>query len=371
MPAAEAEPMNGSETIEASAPGKLIVIGEYAVLEGAPALVLALDRRVRVRVGPGNGLLSAPQMGVQLDCRNLGNQAAMVDQASRRQLGLTGRFIPGLLRAHGIDMTELGSVNIEIDSSELYFDHGDGWPVKLGLGSSAAVSVALARGLSALLGIGPDWRDLRAWIDHLLPIYRRALGSRASGADLAASLHGGAIVYRDHSPGAEIASAAWPKGLQWSVIWTGQSAQTVDFVERFAEWRASDQDSGKWIGQLGFIARSASAVGINAGELLAAMELYAAALTGMAEAAGLEIMTPMHRAFRELAARREVIYKSCGAGGGDLGIAVAESAGQLQSFLGEVREMGGFPIESKISGGVRLDPPVSSTLQSAACRPAH
>ncbi len=29
----------------ATAPGKLIVTGEYAVLDGAPALVLAMDRR--------------------------------------------------------------------------------------------------------------------------------------------------------------------------------------------------------------------------------------------------------------------------------------------------------------------------------------
>ncbi len=29
--------------LEARAPGKLVALGEYAVLEGAPALVLAID----------------------------------------------------------------------------------------------------------------------------------------------------------------------------------------------------------------------------------------------------------------------------------------------------------------------------------------
>lgn len=33
-----------------SAPGKLVVLGEYAVLHGAPALVMAINRRAEVKV---------------------------------------------------------------------------------------------------------------------------------------------------------------------------------------------------------------------------------------------------------------------------------------------------------------------------------
>ena len=36
----------------ATAPAKLVFLGEYAVLEGAPALVAAVDRSVRVTVAP-------------------------------------------------------------------------------------------------------------------------------------------------------------------------------------------------------------------------------------------------------------------------------------------------------------------------------
>ena len=38
--------------VEASAPGKLVVSGEYAVLAGAPALVAAVDRRVTCNLVP-------------------------------------------------------------------------------------------------------------------------------------------------------------------------------------------------------------------------------------------------------------------------------------------------------------------------------
>ena len=36
--------------IVARAPGKLVALGEYAVLDGAPAVVLALDRYAEIEV---------------------------------------------------------------------------------------------------------------------------------------------------------------------------------------------------------------------------------------------------------------------------------------------------------------------------------
>src|SRR5690606_42155959 len=50
--AAPGEPVRASG---ASAPGKAVLIGEYAVLEGAPAVAMALDRRARVGLASGNG----------------------------------------------------------------------------------------------------------------------------------------------------------------------------------------------------------------------------------------------------------------------------------------------------------------------------
>ena len=51
--------------ITAQAPGKLLLLGEYAVLEGAPALVVAVDRLARVRVASAERFeISAPQVGI-------------------------------------------------------------------------------------------------------------------------------------------------------------------------------------------------------------------------------------------------------------------------------------------------------------------
>jgi phosphomevalonate kinase len=37
--------------VRASAPGKLLLAGEYSVLEGGVAVVMAVDRRARARIG--------------------------------------------------------------------------------------------------------------------------------------------------------------------------------------------------------------------------------------------------------------------------------------------------------------------------------
>ena len=39
-------------SIRARAPGKVVALGEYAVLEGAPALVLAVDRYAAATIAP-------------------------------------------------------------------------------------------------------------------------------------------------------------------------------------------------------------------------------------------------------------------------------------------------------------------------------
>ena len=51
--------------IEVSAPGKLVLIGEYGVLFGAPAVVMAVDRRALVELRSADGtrwILTAPEV---------------------------------------------------------------------------------------------------------------------------------------------------------------------------------------------------------------------------------------------------------------------------------------------------------------------
>lgn len=108
--------------IRASAPGKLVLIGEYGVLRGGPALVAAVDRRAEVSLEPGAA-------GIRVTAPQLGLEGTPVEADPR--LRLAAACLDGF------------SGEVCIDTGAL---HQDGH--KLGLGSSAAVCVALcaARG---------------------------------------------------------------------------------------------------------------------------------------------------------------------------------------------------------------------------------
>src|SRR5687767_8580508 len=112
-------------TLIATAPGKLILTGEYAVLAGAPAIVVAVDRRaVARRNATPRG--SSPFL-----------LAVAVEIAERRGAA---------------DPAARAALEISVDSTAFYDRM-----TKLGLGSSAAVTVAAtALAMAAERAAEPD-----------------------------------------------------------------------------------------------------------------------------------------------------------------------------------------------------------------------
>lgn len=334
----------------ASAPGKLLLTGEYAVLDGAPALVAAVDRRVSVRVattddGQGRltarplGLVDAPTalVGDRLECPGRGD----VD------LGVTGRFLPRALAALGRRPGEAASLTVAIDSREL-FDRAGARSVKLGLGSSAAVCAALAAALQAVFpppGAAPGRDRLARW----LPAYRDALGGHASGADLAAALQGGLIAYADDGGAPAAQALAWPAGLFWQPVWVGRPARTTDFVARFRRWQREEPgDAAARLAELDLLARRAAEAVGSARELAAAAADYGAGVRALGEAMDCPVETPMHRRLADAAARLMTNYKTCGAGGGDFGVALDTDRDRLAAFAAEAAGLGAVPVNLKL-----------------------
>jgi phosphomevalonate kinase len=309
-------------TVAARAPGKLVVLGEYAVLAGGPALVMAVDRHCTVTVGPAAGPLCT-----------LETYAPERVKRSPKPGAATGvGIVDAVLRAFphaGADSPWSARLD-----SRAFFANG----VKLGLGSSAAALVAFAAAWT-LHGDGSE-----PPIDALIECHRAHQGGTGSGLDVAAAVTGGVIQYRIAPTGrAEIGSVRLPNSVGFAGVFTGVSAKTPDFVEQFERWRSARSAESELLVTALKEASEAGCAAAREGDaqqFLAAVERYRDLLDGLGRRIGREIVTAHHHEVGALARRYGVVYKTSGAGGGDLGIAFCEDRDALGAFGKAVKKSG-------------------------------
>jgi phosphomevalonate kinase len=345
--------------IVASAPGKAVLLGEYAVLDGAPALALALDRRAWVEIAPavdGRGRIEVPQLGVEpvgFAMSGSGELSWDCPPESWTRFQRTGRIIEQLLARARREHGPIQAFHARIDSGEL-FSAG----VKLGLGSSAAVAVAVDAAITALARGRDEPESPGDVLERLLPLYRASQGGHGSGIDLACSLHGGLIGYRLAGDRPAVERLAWPAGLDLMFLWTGEAASTPDMVAAWRRWQHDDPArAGVILGEMYEMCdRALAAARDRDGAALARLiGAYGRILGTMGGHAGIEVVTGAHRLAMELAERFDAHCKPCGAGGGDLGVAAATDPRALAQMAEAVTGIGLEVLPLSVDAdGVRL-----------------
>lgn len=323
--------------VSASAPAKLVLLGDYAVLEGARALVQAVDRRAHVRIATREDRVCdvhAPDLGIPVARALIGRHGEwqwQCDEVSRAKLSLVEHVWHGLLREELAPVSGHG-FDLHLDTSGFF--HADGVS-KLGLGSSAALTVALASALASYAGRGEALADRTQWMRRLLHMHGGWQGGRGSGVDVAASVAGGLIAYQLAGPAREPTyTTVTPDRLHCLFVWSGQSVSTSDSLQRLAQWRQSHAvDYAAHMRELGEI--SAAAIdALQQARLQSFIGLtkdYALALQRFGAACGLEIYSPAQKQLADMASGTDVGYKPCGAGG-DFGVVFAEDAERLATF---------------------------------------
>ena len=315
---------------EASAPGKLVIVGEYAVLHGAPAIAVALASRARARI---TRLESAPSQFLGEDGADCWpftwaeTQVPVWEAPPPEGRGRILEFVIAVLRERGALPPELPALAITLDSSDFYRDSNNARR-KLGLGSSAAVTVALAGAL--LQEFSPQQLHPPLLVEVCLDAHRRLQGGTGSGVDVAAAVAGGVISLACDAQGAICwQPERFPAGLHWLALWTGYSASTTDMLATFDRFRVAQPPL--FIAHLDDLrAISQAALGAwdraDIANLLSALAEYDAALRRLDRDAAIGIYSPAHHRLAELVRRNGAIYKTSGAGGGDFGLAFSNSA---------------------------------------------
>lgn len=280
----------------ARAPGKVVLSGAYAVLDGAPACVAAVDRYV-----VADASRPAPLITDEVRAARGSAPAPWFDAGALREAGK-----------------------------------------KLGLGSSAAILVA-SLGALELARRGPlsDQELARAVFEPALDAHRRAQGG-GSGIDVAASAHGGTLLAR--RSGAELAlePCALPEGTEVEVFACAEPASTPELVRRVRALRETDPAAYARLMGAQASAAEAAAEAIRAGArraLIAALDAQRRALAELGAAAGAPIVTIEVAELAERALLENAAFLPAGAGGGDLAVFVGSgpSSEAFRARAGELR----------------------------------
>ena len=196
--------------IIASAPGSLMLSGEHAVLHGRHALAGAVDRRIIVTITPrkDDSVVLSSALGERHMSRSLIDSSAPFS------------FAGAVLDAHAADMPAGCDIDIKADV-----------PHDVGLGSSAAVTVALLAGLRTwIAGAQPQGEDL---MHEAIGIIRGVQGL-GSGADVAACVSGGIVLYSAVHPQVLERFVSLP---EIALVYAGYKTPTPEVVRRVEDAR--------------------------------------------------------------------------------------------------------------------------------------
>ncbi len=198
--------------VKVSAPGKLMLFGEHAVVYGKPCIATAVDQRIKVTVEPKrnkNLKINAPQV-------NLVDYVEKIDNLGSEKALAGSRFV-SLAVKNFFDFYNVSfglKVTTESDFSS-----------KFGFGSSSAVTVATIKALTQFIKGKADKRQIFN-LSYKTVLDVQGVGS---GFDVASAVWGGTIYFVKGGRKIETISHSSPPFV---VGYTGIKADTPTLVKQ-------------------------------------------------------------------------------------------------------------------------------------------
>jgi len=327
------------KSAEAKAPGKLYIAGEYAVVEpGHPSILITVDRFITASIKETDNIgsvLSKNYLENPINWFRTEHGEIVLNQEKHPFSYIEAAILT--TEKYALEQNaELKFFDLEINS------HLDEMGMKIGLGSSAAVTVATIKGLLQFYDL--PYSSLLVY--KLATLAHLTVKSNGSFGDLAAASFTGWIAYssfdrdwviakKEQLSTSELIQLDWPylyierlnqpKNLKLLIGWTGSPASTTHLVNKVKQSKTSDQltykefliESKKCVSQL---IKSFKQKNL---ELISAMiTRNRFLLTQMGESSGVTIESSALKALCDIAEQNGAVAKSSGAGGGDCGIAI-------------------------------------------------
>lgn len=303
--------------LETKAPGKIMIAGEYAVLCGYPAIAMPSMEEARCIFTPGTTIETVAR-GPQGSAPDLSLFDAVFRAAEAKSITpQTGQYC--------------------IDTRAFY-DASSGH--KLGLGSSAAATVALAKMILTQSRVD----DHDALLNLAQTAHRYFSSGLGSGADVAVSAYAYPLRYQLGRPAEKLSGCEILANL--TVIATKRPQDTRNFVHKaltlceqepayFEEFcRASAAQTERLLTVQ------------DEHEMIDIVDKLYHLLNELGERAHIAIVSPEHEAIYQLAKRFHGSAKPSGAGGGDIAIALVPKV-HRDAFRNALRDVSLLEVRAK------------------------
>ncbi|MBI1863545.1 mevalonate kinase [Candidatus Microgenomates bacterium] len=325
------------KTVTVSAPGKLMIMGEHAVVYDRPCIVTAVGSRIKLTIEE----LSVPEFMLDAADVNVVEYKKSLSEIGAGYIPKGAMFVEVALRNV---MQSAGVDNLHGNGIKM-ITHTD-FSSQYGFGSSSAATVCVIKGLSEYMGLSLGNRE----IFNLA--YKTVLDvqGKGSGFDIAAAVYGGTLYFMT---GGKVIEPIQIDELPIIVGYSGVKADTVTLINMLAYKAKSDPSSidGSYNEIARLVDSAKSTIVEKKWQLVGSLMNQNQELLK-----SLGVSTDKLDAMIE-AARDAGAYgaKLSGAGGGDCMIAVAPRD-KTQAVKDAITAAGGLIIEVESNvGGVKVE----------------
>ena len=292
----------------ARAPGKIVISGAYAVLEGAPAIVAAVDRYVVADGARSSAIVTEEVLAAM--------SVGVLDQ------------VPWF------------------DASGLRARLPDGTSRKIGLGSSSAILVASLG--AAIAEQIPEEDKLRREILPIALAAHRQAQPGGSGIDVVASVRGEVTKCILRPDGAiKVEPFQLPAGLHLQVYACPTASSTSKLLEQVRDLRKNNAALYRSLMDSASAGSMSAATAADAVSFVRALSLQTEALGTLGKLAKAPIVIDAVRELRAIAVDEEATFGPSGAGGGDIAL-WAGLGPPSETFRARAAELRLEPLEMKI-----------------------
>jgi mevalonate kinase len=205
------EKIMSKQKYKVSVPGSLMLFGEHAVLHGSSAIVAAIDKRITVELNPRSD-------SVVHVFSALGEVKFNLAELKDLSLAKPWEYVLAIFKSQQLKNKLPSGFDLQITSE---------FAADLGFGSSAAVAVAILAALHCWInGHEADDKELLLQAREII----RKVQGVGSGADAAASIFGGIVLYNMSPLKIEKIAATLPL----SVVYSGSKKATKEVIAEVA-----------------------------------------------------------------------------------------------------------------------------------------